>query len=283
MADSPDGKPTDGTPAAPQLPVVWSPQLDAAEATSEDFPRSDAEDAMSFSAGEGASGETDQPKSAPIGDASPLRSLRLAMLAASIATAAAVGSFAGSFAASGVSHLWPAGAASANMPAVNSPQATKAELADLSALKANLAAAARTASSQFATLADRLDHIERAQIEPTSKLARIADAIERIERKNVMASAVGPAPAAPAAPETTGTIASAPPAAAADARLPDKILPDWNVQDVRGGHALIVSRYGAIFDVAAGSVLPGLGRVEAIKRQDGKWVIVTAHGVIAER
>ena len=53
------------------------------------------------------------------------------------------------------------------------------------------------------------------------------------------------------------------------------------MQDVRGGRALIVSRYGAIFDVAAGSVLPGLGRVEAIKRQDGKWVIVTAHGVIA--
>jgi hypothetical protein len=35
-----------------------------------------------------------------------------------------------------------------------------------------------------------------------------------------------------------------------------------------------------MFDIATGSVLPGLGRVESVKRQDGQWVVVTAHGVI---
>jgi glycine/D-amino acid oxidase-like deaminating enzyme len=35
-----------------------------------------------------------------------------------------------------------------------------------------------------------------------------------------------------------------------------------------------------MFDVARGSTIPGLGRVESIKRQDGKWVVVTAHGTI---
>ncbi len=55
------------------------------------------------------------------------------------------------------------------------------------------------------------------------------------------------------------------------------------MQDVRGGRALVQSRYGGMFEVAAGSVLPGLGRIEAVKRQDGQWVIVTAHGVIVER
>jgi len=53
------------------------------------------------------------------------------------------------------------------------------------------------------------------------------------------------------------------------------------VQDVRGGRALVESRYGAVFEVGPGSVLPGLGRVEIIKRQDGQWIVVTARGLIS--
>ena len=50
---------------------------------------------------------------------------------------------------------------------------------------------------------------------------------------------------------------------------------------MRSGHALIESRYGAIFDVAAGTMLPGLGKVEAIKREGGQWIVVTARGSIS--
>jgi hypothetical protein len=35
-----------------------------------------------------------------------------------------------------------------------------------------------------------------------------------------------------------------------------------------------------VFVVGTGGSLPGLGRVEAIKRQDGQWVVVTARGTI---
>jgi hypothetical protein len=277
MADEPEGKPADETPAEPKLPVVWSPKLDAeAEAAiSKDFPHADAEETTSFAADEEAYEEAGEPNSAPTGDASPPRSRRFAMLAASIVAAAALGSFAGSFAALGIAQLWPAGPAGANM-AANSPQLAKAELAELAMLRASLDAAARNAGSQFAKLADRLDHIEHAQVEPSLKLARIADAVDRLEKKNVQASAAGSA-----APEATGSIPS--PAAPAEAKLPENVLPDWVVQDVRGGRALVQHRYGGMFEVAAGSVLPGLGRVEAVKRQDGQWVVVTAHGVIIER
>ena len=55
---------------------------------------------------------------------------------------------------------------------------------------------------------------------------------------------------------------------------------DWIVQDVQNGRAMVASRYGGVFEVGAGSVLPGLGRVEAVKRQDGKWIVVTARGMI---
>jgi hypothetical protein len=49
---------------------------------------------------------------------------------------------------------------------------------------------------------------------------------------------------------------------------------------VRGHQALVASRRGGEFVVAAGSVLPGLGPVESVKRQDGQWVVVTASGLI---
>ena len=51
---------------------------------------------------------------------------------------------------------------------------------------------------------------------------------------------------------------------------------------VYDGAALIESRDG-IIEVEPGIIAPGLGRIEAIKRQDGRWVVVTARGLIIGR
>jgi hypothetical protein len=182
----------------------------------------------------------------------------------------------GSLSSSGVAGLLPAGSPNATM-AYNGPQAAKAELAELSALKTNLDGVSRNANGQFAKLAERLDRVERAQAEPAAKLAHIAEAIDRLEKKSVTAQA---AAATTTAPETTGTITTNPPAPQAEAKPPETILREWIVQDVRGGHALVENRFGALFDVTAGSVLPGLGKIEAIKRQDNQWIVVTARGLI---
>ena len=50
---------------------------------------------------------------------------------------------------------------------------------------------------------------------------------------------------------------------------------------LRGSRALVENRHGDIFEITGGSMLPGLGRVEAIKRQDGDWVVVITQGTIA--
>ena len=155
----------------------------------------------------------------------------------------------------------------------------KAELADLASLKANLDNATRSANGQFAKLADRLDRVERAEAEPATKISHIADAVDRLEKRSAAAAAL---------PEITGSIAANQPAAApaptppmaSETKPPDRVLQDWIVQDVRGNRALVASRYGGMFAVAAGGFLPGLGRVETITRQDGRWVVVTARGVI---
>jgi hypothetical protein len=86
---------------------------------------------------------------------------------------------------------------------------------------------------------------------------------------------IAPTGLAAAGPETTGTVPNAP-SAPAEA----KILANWILHGVRGKRALVENRHGDVFEITADSTLPGLGRVEGIKRQDGQWVVVTARGLI---
>jgi hypothetical protein len=231
--------------------------------------------------------------------AAPSRGIsRFALLAASIALAAAVGSFAGSLGAAGVARLFPGAPAPAVAVASRSnPQFA----AEISALKANIDAASRNASAQIAKIADRIDRAEKAQADPTAKITRIAEAVDRLDKRSTeraqsdsaakiahIAEAVdrlekrsASAAAATAAPEITGSITPAQPTPAGqDAKPNDHVLDGWVVHQVANGHALVESRYGNLFDIAAGGFLPGVGRVEQIKRQDGRWLIVTARGVI---
>jgi hypothetical protein len=259
-----------GAAAESALPVVWSPKLGGDEVSA-----IGTEEILHAAAAENmhASGEAPKDEAAASADnntATSSRSLRLAMVAVSLAAAAAVGSFIGSLSATGVEHFWPA--PGTNAATARNVPAPKTEPADVSALKANLDAASRGANGQLAKLAERLDRLERAQAEPAAKLARIAEALDRLEKKNAIAAA-----SAAASPETTGTIPSA---AASETKSSDKVLQDWIVREARGGRALIENRHGGLFDITAGSVLPGLGRVESVKRQDGQWIVVTAHGII---
>jgi hypothetical protein len=205
-------------------------------------------------------------------------SFRFALLAASIVVAAVAGSFGGALIASEFMRR-PAVEAAAAVPKTADRQDTrdlvqtlKAQLAELAALKASLDGANHTASTQLTKISDRLDALEHAQTDPSGKLARIADAVDKLEKRS-------------ASTETTGALPASQPAAAATAPAPDTnvagpVLKDWVVQDVHNGRALIESRYGAEFFVASGSVLPGLGTVQAVKRQNGEWVVVTTKGVI---
>ena len=286
---------SEGKADASKLPVVWSPKLDAGSGIGSMEELSHALDDEPVSAADAAMDEPGEPIDEPVSDPGRPRSLRFAMLAASLAVAAALGSLAGSLSATGVGHFWQSPTPHAATAASSGTQTAKAELAELSTLRANLDGVSRNANGQFAKLAERLerieraqgepaaklaerlDRIERAQAEPAAKLAHLADAIDRLERKAPAASATA---ASPAAPETTGTIASNPSAPPAETKPPENVLRDWIVQDVRGNRALIQNRLGALFDITSGSILPGLGKVEAIKRQDNHWIVVTAHGLI---
>jgi len=108
----------------------------------------------------------------------------------------------------------------------------------------------------------------------------------------LLANAMAAAPREPKEKEVTVTgsvtrpaVASAASAPAAPpkpqvGRLPT--LDGWVLRDVRRGGALIEGRAG-LYEVYAGDPVPGLGRVDAIRKQDGHWVVVTEKGLIVAR
>ena len=58
------------------------------------------------------------------------------------------------------------------------------------------------------------------------------------------------------------------------------ILEGWVVRNVYRGTAIVQSRRFGTIDVEPGDTLPGAGRIENIKQQDGRWVVVTSRGLI---
>jgi hypothetical protein len=208
---------------------------------------------------------------------------RAAALAAVVVLAAVAGAIGGAMATAGYAHFVGGDAASVGTGAI---EASVARIdADVLALKASVEHTSRTGIAQFNKTSDRLDKVEKAQAEPAAKLAKLSEAIDKLR----VAPPAAPAPVAAAAPvapkEVTGSIvpAAATPAAAPKvelARLP--AVDGWVLRDVGYGGALIESRRGT-YEVYAGDMIPGLGRIDAIRRQDGHWVVVTSKGLIVTR
>ena len=73
---------------------------------------------------------------------------------------------------------------------------------------------------------------------------------------------------------------ASPAAAPTVSRLPT--VSGWTLLGVGNGSATVEGRQG-VFEVFAGDPLPGVGRVDAIRRQDGQWVVVTSRGLIVAR
>jgi hypothetical protein len=169
---------------------------------------------------------------------------RFTVLAASLALAAALGAMVGALVAYGLARPGALPAVAAGRTALEEIQTLKENVVqarvELAALKLSIDSANRNSGAQLTRISERIDRVERSK-DVTGSVAAAASALNQ--------------PAKPAAVE------------------------GWVVRDVYRGTALIEGRMGAI-EVDQGDVVPGLGRVDAIRKQDGRWVVVTPKGLI---
>ena len=182
------------------------------------------------------------------------RARRYAVLAASIAIAAAIGSVVGALAGVALMRSEPENSIARTLTADALSQLST----DIAALKTALDAASKTTSTQLGKISERVERAEKAQAEAAQKTARLLET---------------PKAPAPAPTDVTGSIAEKQPA-----RPP--IVEGWVIRDIFDGRAMVESSRHGIFEVGPGAPLPGVGRVEAVRRQDGRWVVVTPKGLI---
>jgi hypothetical protein len=203
-------------------------------------------------------------------DSAASRGHKFPLLAASLVLAASLGAMVGTLASTTLlMRSAPAPTVVAAKSGLEEVQTLKEQVVqlrvDLAAMKTSIEAGHRNANAQFTRIGERVERIDRTQAEPVAKLTKAIEGFER--RADVNAGR-----------ETTGSITPPQPIAGQPAK-PSGIVEGWVLRDVQRGTALIEGRLGLI-EVDAGDVVPGLGRVDAIRKQEGRWVVVTSKGLI---
>lgn len=212
---------------------------------------------------------------------------RMLAIAAMIAVGITVGAVGGTMATSGLGKLLAADDGKSTTHALEE-HITRLE-SEVAALKTDAEKANKATATARAKFNDRLDRLEKAQAEPNAKIAKLNEAVEKLRTAPPPAPVAAATPAPTPAPvaalpakDVTGSINNTPtPASKPDvARLPT--VDGWRIVDVAAGGATIEGRQG-VFEVYPGDPVPGLGRVDAVRKQDGRWTVVTSRGLIVSR
>jgi len=199
---------------------------------------------------------------------------RVAILAVAMALSAAAGSTVGAMAASMFTKPQPLSLDDAKSIEVNNLRGVITQLsAEIASLKASVDGNAKASNAQIAKIAERVD---RAQAEPAQRIQKLSEMVEKLDRRIVVAPAQAQAQAQPqlaGAPEVTGSVAP---------KQQDRpsVVSGWVIREVFDGRAMVENERLGFFEVIPGANLPGIGRVEAVRRQDGRWVVVTPKGLI---
>jgi len=188
------------------------------------------------------------------------RHKRYAVLAASVTFAAALGAVIGALVMGGSPPP-----VKPDVAAIEQNKAMQQSIIklnkEIAALKTNLDQANKAAHTQIAKISDKL---EQQAAEITGSIAA---------PQTVSAAPPPSVPMAVPLPRPAQRMA----AAEQPGRIP--VVADWTIHDYRHGY-IFVQGHGEIFQVQIGAPLPGLGPVEAVRRQEGRWVVFTPRGMI---
>jgi hypothetical protein len=150
---------------------------------------------------------------------------------------------------------------------------------NLDGLRTAVDLSSKTTNDRFGRFAENLDRIERVNTASTARLEKLA-----------LAQTPAPAPVAsqppwPAQPpamlasaasstEVTGSVSSP-----AHASTPRKVVKGWSVRQAYEGVAILQGPSGVI-EAILGQQVPGLGRIEEIKVENGHLLVLTSAGAV---
>lgn len=151
---------------------------------------------------------------------------------------------------------------------------------NLDGLRTAVDQSSKATNDRFGRFAENLDRIERVSSSSTAKLDKLAQV-------QVQAPAPAPAtvqsqPSSPqgammasvAAPEFTGSVAPSERTSA-----PRKVIKGWSVRQAYEGIAILQGPNGVV-EAVLGQQVPGLGRIEEIRSENGRLVVETSGGVV---
>ncbi|MCP1763452.1 hypothetical protein M2202_007744 [Bradyrhizobium japonicum] len=145
---------------------------------------------------------------------------------------------------------------------------------NLDGLRTAVDQSSKATNDRFGRFAENLDRIERVSSSSTVKLDKLAQAQAQAPAPAAVASQppsqTMPMMASVAAPEITGSV---PPSA------PRKVVKGWSVRQAYEGIAILQGPNGVI-EAVLGQQVPGLGRIEEIKNENGRLVVESSGGVI---
>jgi len=186
------------------------------------------------------------------------RHKRYAVLAASVTLAASLGAMVGVFAGSGgFRPETPRPAVAALEDRVAIQQKLSALNKEIASLKTNLDAANKSAHSQIAKITERFDRASNEEL--------ITGSISAPQT-------IAPVPVPRPAPRVAAVEVAPPPTR-------PMVVSGWSIRNAQDGFVYVQGN-GEIYQVVPGAPLPGLGPVESIKLQDGRWVVKTPKGII---
>jgi hypothetical protein len=149
---------------------------------------------------------------------------------------------------------------------------------NLDGLRTAVDQSSKATNDRFGRFAENLDRIERVSSSSTVKLDRLAQAQVQAPAPATVQSQPAPQQtamvASVAAPEFTGSVAPS-----ERAPVPRKFIKGWSVRQAYQGIAILQSPNGVI-EAVLGQQVPGLGRIEEIRNENGRLVVESSGGVI---
>ncbi|WP_454643984.1 hypothetical protein [Bradyrhizobium liaoningense] len=151
---------------------------------------------------------------------------------------------------------------------------------NLDGLRTAVDQSSKATNDRFGRFAENLDRIERVSSSSTAKLDKLAQAQVQAQApapamvQSQPAPQQGPMMASVAAPEFTGSVP-----ASERTSVPRKTIKGWSVRQAYEGIAILQGPNGVI-EAVLGQQVPGLGRIEEIRNENGRLVVESSGGVI---